>query len=176
MLVGEKVILRAIERSDIPRFVKWFNDPEVIRFLAMHVPLSVAAEEKWFERQLEDKDTRVLAIETKDGVHIGNLGLHNFNYRDSHAELGIAIGEKEYWGQGYGTDAIRTVLKWAFGELNLNRVFLRTYPFNPRAIRCYEKCGFVIEGRLRQAIYRDGQYHDEIVMGVLRDEFLGAGR
>ena len=95
----------------------------------------------------------------------------NVSERNHNAELGIVIGEKEYWSQGYGTDAIKTLLRYCFDELNYHKVYLRVYDFNTRGIRCYEKCGFRIEGRLRQHMFRHGAWHDEIVMGVLRDEF-----
>lgn len=171
MIVGTKVRLRAIEREDLPTFVCWFNDREVTHYLQMTGPLSLAQEERWFESQLEDEKSTVLAIETLDGVHIGNLGLHDLDLRNRHAQLGIVIGEKEYWDQGCGTDAVRTALHYAFDELNLNRVYLRVYEYNKRAIRCYEKCGFRHEGTLRQDFFHDGQYHDTYIMGILREEF-----
>ena len=171
MILGKKTRLRAIERGDILRFVKWLNDPEVRRYLAMYMPLSQAEEEKWFERQLEDQNSKVFAIETEEGVHIGNVGLHNIDWKNRKAILGIFIGEKEYWGQGYGSDAIRALLGFAFREMNLHRVYLSVYDYNERAIRCYEKCGFRHEGRLRKARFSDGQYRDELMMGILRQEF-----
>ena len=149
MTVGEKVRLRPIERDDLPRFVEWFGDPEVRRHLLLYLPFSLAQEERWFENLLErlERQTDVLlAIETADGVHIGNLSLHAIDWKNRSAELGIAIGEKAYWGQGYGTDAIRTLLKLAFREMNLHRVFLRVDTDNARGIRCYEKAGFQWEG------------------------------
>ena len=171
MIQGQKTILRAIEREDLPIFVRWFNDPEVRQYLAMYMPMSMAEEEKWFERQLEDQDGRIFAIETEDGVHIGNIGLHSFDWKNRKAFLGIVIGEREYWGQGYGSDAIRALLGFAFSEMNLHRVYLTVYDYNERAIRCYERCGFQHEGRLREARFSDGRYHDELMMGVLRKEF-----
>jgi RimJ/RimL family protein N-acetyltransferase len=98
--------------------------------------------------------------------------LHNLEYENRRAMLGIVIGAKAYWGRGYGADAIRTILGWAFGYLNLNRVYLTVYGYNQRAIRCYQKCGFQQEGIMRQAHYIDGQYSDEWMMGILQNEFL----
>jgi UDP-4-amino-4,6-dideoxy-N-acetyl-beta-L-altrosamine N-acetyltransferase len=171
MIYGEKVRLRRVEREDIPTFVRWFNDPEVREFLMMDRPLSTAEEERWFEGQLEDQNSELFAIETADGVHIGNIGLHNVNWQHRRAELGIVIGEKECWGQGYGSDAVRTALRFAFETMNLHRVSLRVYEDNARGIRTYEKCGFQHEGRAREAIFRQGRYYDELRMGVLRREF-----
>jgi RimJ/RimL family protein N-acetyltransferase len=171
MIYGQKTRLRRVERDDIPTFVRWFNDPEVRDFLTVYRPFSTAEEEKWFEGQLDDRDSELFAIETADGVHIGNIGLHNVNWQYRHAGLGIVIGEKEYWGKGYGSDAVRTLLRFAFQEMNLHRVFLQVRDDNARGIRAYEKCGFQHEGRLREAIYSNGRYYDELWMGILRQEF-----
>jgi len=173
MIYGKKVRLRRVEREDIPTFVHWFNDPEVREFLTIYRPLSTAEEEKWFEGQLEDRDSEMFAIETIDGVHIGNLGLHGINWQYRHAELGIFIGEKAYWDKGYGSDAVCTLLRFAFGEMNLHRVFLRVREDNARGIRAYEKCGFRHEGRMREAIYSQGRYYDEVWMGILGRDFEG---
>jgi RimJ/RimL family protein N-acetyltransferase len=172
-IVGKKTRLRAIERSDIPPFVHWLNDPEVTQYLAMYMPMSQAQEERWFEAQLEQRDGFILGIETFDGKLIGNLGLINVDWKNSQALLGIVIGEKEYWNHGYGADAIMALLGFAFKQMNLHRVHLATYEYNERAIKCYQKCGFRLEGRMRQAHFYGGRYHDELVMGILREEFLG---
>lgn len=171
MIRGKKTRLRAVEREDIPLFLRWFNDPEVRQYLSMYMPLSVDEEERWFERQLERQDARVFAIETVEGVHIGNIGLHDLDWKNRNAQLGVVIGEKAYWGLGYGSDAIRTLLRFAFDEMNLHRVHLRVFDFNERAIRCYRRCGFREEGCLRQGLYRGGAYHDVLLMGILREEF-----
>jgi diamine N-acetyltransferase len=172
MIYGTKVRLRAVERDDIPRFIKWFNDPQVREHLSMYRPLSLAQEEKWFERHTQlDPADHIYAIETQEGVHIGNLGLHDVNWKNRSTELGIVIGEKEYWNQGYGTDAIMTLLGYAFGELGLHRVFLRVDADNPRGIRCYEKCGFSHEGTLRDAVFTGGKHKDQYIMAVLQSEF-----
>ena len=174
MILGQTVRLRAIERDDLPTFVRWFNDPEVRRYLLMYMPMSLAEEEKWFEEQLQKRDSRIFAIEAIDGdqpVHIGNIGIHDIDWKNRMTEVGIAIGEKDYWGRGYGSDALKTLLHFAFQEMNLHRVQLRVHDYNARAIRCYEKCGFQHEGRQRQALFRDGEYHDVLLMGILADEF-----
>ena len=186
MIAGKKVCLRPIERDDLPRYVKWFGDPEVRRHLLIYLPFSLAQEERWFEGlldRLERQDEVLLAIETADGgqgpgqgpvqdpVHIGNVGLHAINWKDRCAELGIAIGEKAYWDQGYGTDAIRALLALAFREMGLHRVFLRVDADNARGIRCYEKVGFQREGTSRDAVFKGGSYHDQYVMSILESEF-----
>ncbi len=173
MILGEIIRLRPIERDDLPRFVKWFGDPEVRRHLAVYLPFSQAEEERWFEGHLErqrQQEEVVLAIETLDGVHIGSIGLHRINWKDRNAELGIIVGEKAYWDQGFGTVAIRTLLRFAFREMNLHRIYLCVDADNVRAIRCYEKAGFRLEGTLRDNVFREGAYHDQHVMSVLTPE------
>jgi RimJ/RimL family protein N-acetyltransferase len=178
VIYGNGLRLRAIEREDIDKFLRWFNDPEVRRYLPMYEPLSRAQEERWIEETIASKTDIVLAIEVEENgawTHIGNVGLHRIDWKNRVATLGIVIGEKEYWGKGYGTEAVKTMLRYAFYELGLNRVELETYSFNPRAQRCYEKAGFRREGVRREALYRDGQFHDIITMGILRREFEHAG-
>jgi RimJ/RimL family protein N-acetyltransferase len=173
MLEGKIVNLRPMEPEDLARDFTWINDREVTRFLAARYPISKAAEERWLSELPPNDFSHGLrmAIETKDGTHIGNLDLHQLSAEDSKAGLGIMIGDKAYWSNGYGSDAIITLLRFAFDEMNLNRVWLHVYDFNDRAVACYQKCGFQIEGRLRQHNYAEGRYFDSIVMGCLRDEF-----
>ncbi len=174
MLYGERTRLRAMEREDIPTFARWFNDPEVRRYLLMYEPMSRVKEERWFEETLNSRGEFLYTIdaETKDGwVTIGNVGLHRVDWKNRTATLGIVLGEKTYWGRGYGTDAVRTMLRFAFHELNLHRVELETFSFNPRAWRCYERLGFRHEGTRREALHREGRYHDVHTMGILREEF-----
>jgi RimJ/RimL family protein N-acetyltransferase len=174
MLYGDRIRLRAIERADLPTFVRWFNDPEVRQYLALYAPMSSAMEERWFEAQLDSRDAFLFAIEAHvdDGwLHIGNCGLHRIDWKNRHTVFGIALGEKACWGQGYGADATRTMLRFAFHELGLHRVELEVYDSNPRARRCYEKAGFRHEGTRRQALFRNGRWQDTHTMAVLCDEF-----
>ena len=171
MIPGERTQLRRIERTDIPTFVRWFSDPAVREFLLINRPISLVEEESWFEAQLRDQSSEIFAIETLDGTHIGNIGLHDINWVHRRAEMGIVIGEKEYWGRGFGSDAICALLAFAFNEMNLHRIYLQVYEDNERAIQAYKKCGFKLEGTLREAIFRKGTYYDEHIMAVLRSEF-----
>ena len=174
MIYGDGVRLRAIEREDVPTFVRWFNDPEVRDFLLIYRPIGTADEERWFARLAERTDDFLFAVEALvEGawVHIGNVGLHNVDWKARSVTFGIALGEKQYWSRGYGTETARTVLRYAFHELNLHRVELEVFAYNPRAIRCYEKAGFRHEGTRRQAHFHDGQYHDAHRMAILAEEF-----
>ncbi len=173
MLEGKITNLRPLDISDLERVYKWINDREVTRYLAARYPLSRKDEMNWLENSPPNSFSEGvrLAIETKDGQHIGGINLHRLNPEDRKAGLGIMIGEKDHWSNGYGTDAVLTLLKLAFDEMNLHRVWLQAFPDNERAIACYLKCGFREEGRLRQEVFQDGRYYDVIVMGVLKDEF-----
>ncbi len=171
MLKGTRVTLRPIERKDIPLFIRWVNDREVIRYVGLVMPMTLEEEEAWFDRQVNDPRGKVLTIETETGEPIGTVSLSSIDQVNRHAILGIMIGEKQYWNQGYGRDAIQTMLRFAFEDLNLQRVGLSVADFNERGIRCYLRCGFKQEGVLRQHRFTGGRYHDTIMMGVLRDEW-----
>jgi RimJ/RimL family protein N-acetyltransferase len=171
-LIGEKTYLRPIDKDDAPTLATWFNDAEVTRYLLWHRPINVAQEEEFIQKMQASETDLMLGIVTRDGDRlIGCLGLHQTDVRNRHAVFGISVGDKSYWGKGHGTEATRLVLDHAFATLNLNRVWLQVFEFNPRAQRCYEKLGFRHEGRLRQHIYRDGKYCDSLVMGILRSEW-----
>lgn len=175
MIYGDRIRFRAPEKEDLPVFVRWLNDPEVRAGLAMYLPISLANEEKWFQSMLErPQDEHPLCIECQqdDGWKlIGNCGFFEVQPIARSAEFGIMIGEKSYWNKGFGTEAVQLLLKLGFETLNLNRIFLRVFETNPRAIRSYEKAGFVLEGRHRQAHYLDGKFVDVIHMGILRSEW-----
>jgi RimJ/RimL family protein N-acetyltransferase len=174
LLIGEKVRLAAIEREDVPKFGDWYGNLDLIMFLndrGMR-PFSRHQEEDWCERQHKDRETFNFAIRTlADDRLIGTGGLMNPQRQTRSAELGISIGDPAFWGGGYGSDAVRLLLRYGFLELNFNRIWLRVFSFNLRGIASYTKIGFVDEGRERQAIYRDGAYHDIIYMSVLRREW-----
>lgn len=175
MISGERIRLRAISRKDLPDFVTWLNDPEVRLNLDIYYPFSFEQEEKWFEEILTHHvDEQPLAIEVSNQdiwKLIGNIGFININQHKRSAEIGILIGDKQYWDKGYGTEAMRLMIAYGFQTLNLNRIFLRVYETNPRGIRCYEKAGFIQEGRLRQAHFNNGSYVDVLMMSILKDEW-----
>jgi len=176
MIIGDRVRLRAVEKDDLPRYVAWFNDSEVREYLEMILPMSSEDEEEWYQntRKLPPPE-RPFAIDIRDGEewqHVGSCGFLHVDHINSQAELGISIGEKEYWGKGYGTETVLLLLKTAFEILNLNRVYLRVYEKNTRGIRAYEKAGFVLEGRLRDAKFSQGGYQDVLYMGILRSEWI----
>jgi RimJ/RimL family protein N-acetyltransferase len=176
MIEGTLVNLRAPEITDLERNARWVNDREVTQYLSMRYEMSLAAEEGWMREAVSKPlayDRVFFAIDTKEGQHIGNTNLFEVKPEDRKAKLGIMIGEKDYWSRGYGSDALTTLLRFGFDEMNLNRVELDVFAFNERGIAAYRKCGFVEEGRRRQAQFTAGEYHDVFVMSVLRDEWTG---
>jgi RimJ/RimL family protein N-acetyltransferase len=175
MIYGKRVRLRGAERSDLDKFVEWVNDPEVTQGLALFLPMSSVDEEKWFENVMQrPQEEKPLVVDMRDGQDwhlIGNSGFFDFDWVARSAEVGIMIGDKSVWSQGYGTEVMALLLRHGFETLNLNRIYLRVYSENKRAIRTYEKAGFVHEGRMRQAVYKHGSYSDVLYMSVLREEW-----
>lgn len=175
MIYGERIRLRHAEREDLSTFVAWLSDLEVRKGIHMHLPMSQAREEVWFDEMLKRPvDMQTLVIEARQGKKwkmIGNCGFHNIDWRVRSAELGILIGAKKEWNKGYGTETMRLLLKHGFEALNLNRLDLLVYEDNPGAVRAYEKAGFVHEGRMRQAEFSEGEYKDVLLMSVLLSEW-----
>lgn len=172
---NDKVRLRALRREDLDNYARWFSDVEVQRTLQLYAPQSREAEQVWLEAAMSGHgNDYVFAIDALDGpepLHIGTCAVHKPDTRNLNCEIGIAIGAKEMWGKGYAVAAFQLLLEFCFGELGMHYVYLRVYDFNERGQRAYQKVGFKAEGRLREAFYREGAYHDIIFMGILRDEW-----
>jgi RimJ/RimL family protein N-acetyltransferase len=171
-LHDERVALRPLQDADAPVLARWANDQAVLHFLGFAGGLSVDEEHAYIARMRQSASDRVFVITPReDGRMIGMTGLHGISAVHSHADFGILLGERDCWGQGYGTAACRLICDYGFNRLNLHRISLCAFDFNTRGIRSYEKIGFVEEGRLRQHLWRDGAYHDDVQMGLLREEF-----
>jgi RimJ/RimL family protein N-acetyltransferase len=176
MLKGENVLLRPIKRSDISCFLKWFNDPEILQYLDMYLPMTEMSEEKFIEElgTTRAKSDIILVVEATEGDStkpIGNCGLHSISPKDHDATFGIVIGEKDYWSEGYGEEAARLLINYGFQQLNLHRISSAAAAFNERSIKLHKQLGFIEEGRLRQAMFKNGQYHDRVEFGILREEW-----
>lgn len=175
MLTGKKVRLRAYRREDLPLALEFINDAEVKTNLVVGVPfpLKPEEEEKWYESISAAKpESYSFAIETLDEPrYIGGCGLNKVDWKNRVAQVGIFIGLELFRGQGYGTDAMNLLLRFIFDQMNMNKVKLEVFSFNARAIKSYEKCGFIKEGVMRRELFRDGKYHDIVTMGVLREEW-----
>ncbi len=177
MLVGRKVRLRSFELSDLDEIMKHWNRMELRRLLGNvdRGPASRDEEEDWIRdtwKLRQEKRAFLFAVEaTAEKKLIGGSGLFNFNWASRSAEVGISIYNPEYWGRGYGVESLNLILGFAFRDLNLNRVGLEVFDFNERAKKCYLKVGFREVGRKREARFIEGQYHDGIMMDILRDEW-----
>jgi len=173
MIPGKKVRLRAYREEDLKNAFAAINSSAVTRYLRFMQPRSLHEERAWLEATMrgEHKDQVNYAIESSDNEYLGGVGLMHIDPRNRSAELGILIGRREDFGKGYGTEAALLMLRHGFEEMNLHRIHLRVFEYNERGIRSYKKLGFVEEGRLRQAHFRHGAWHDVVVMGILADEF-----
>ena len=174
MIRGNSVLLRAPEPEDLENIHRWGNDSEVSQFMGRDRPSSCAQVRDRLEGHDDPTRRLPLCIDTLQGVHIGTCALGGIDAVNRSAGLGIMIGEKQFWGKGYGTDATLALCGFGFGQMNLHRIQLYVYTFNRRAIRSYEKCGFAHEGLHRQVIYKLGKYQDVAIMGLLSDEFSHA--
>jgi RimJ/RimL family protein N-acetyltransferase len=175
---GERIRLRAAEKEDIPQFLRWVNDADVAENLLLVFPISRHEEEQWYASMMERPPSEhVMVIEVKEtkkgekNIPIGNIQFLEIDWRNRSTEIGIMIGEKSYWNQGYGTEAMRLMINYGFHTLNLHRIWLRVFEQNKRGIRAYEKAGFIHEGKYRQAEYQHGKYQDVLLMSILNDEW-----
>ena len=175
MLEGELVKLRGLELSDVEILHEYWNDPEVRHYLYDMVPNSLQDEEDfiretWKQRK-EGSNYTFGIVDKKTEKLIGTTGLMHVSSKDRNCELGIMIGDKGYWGRGYGTDSIKTLLRWAFDQMNFHSVELWYIEFNKRGKRCYEKCGFREVAKFKELHWSDGIYWDCIGMQILDDWF-----
>ncbi|WBW97050.1 GNAT family N-acetyltransferase [Oceanirhabdus sp. W0125-5] len=171
----DRIRLRKMRREDIEVYNKWSNDEEFVRNTYPNIDrYSMEDTEKFYNKIANSSSAKTYIIEDiSNGNPIGITTLLNIEFFNRNAEFIIDIGEKEYWGKGYGKEVMELMLRLAFLELNLNRVYLRVFSFNERAIKLYEKIGFLCEGRSREVIFRDGKWHDIVNMGMLQREYLG---
>jgi RimJ/RimL family protein N-acetyltransferase len=171
MIAGEHVILRAFEREDAERCYRWMNDPSIVRTLKTRYPIAFQNEMEWLERAMHPSSTdRHFAIERKDDrTHIGNASIHEIDWVSRTAAFGLFIGEPSAWNRGFGSDAVSTLVRFAFEEMNLQKLRINVFEYNDRAKHVLETHGFVQEGRLRREFYREGSYHDILVYSTFRD-------
>ena len=175
---GEQVYLAAVDpEADASLFARWMQDTEFVRLMDTDPPklISVGKHKEWLEKELlqerSNNELFFLIRTVQDDRRIGLIGLDGIRWEHGDAWVGIGLGEREYWGKGYGTDAMRVIQRYAFEELNLHRLSLTVFEYNPRAVRSYEKAGFIMEGRARKFLHREGLRYDLIFMGILRDEW-----
>ncbi len=171
MIAGEHVILRAFEREDAERCYRWMNDPSIVRTLKSRYPIAFSGEAEWLERAMIPSATeRHFAIERKDDrAHIGNASIDEIDWVSRTASFGLFIGEPGAWNRGFGSDAIHTLVRFAFDEMNLQKLRIHVFDYNERAKHVLLSRGFVQEGKLAREFFREGAYHDIVILSIFRD-------
>jgi RimJ/RimL family protein N-acetyltransferase len=174
---GQLVNLRAFTEEDIKPSVEFMNNMEIMLSLDDDAPMpqSYETQKEWFEEMRKNKKSYkdfFWAIDTKDGKYIGGCGVNHMDRKNRVAQVGIFIGDCEYLGKGYGTDAMKVLLEFLFEEYNVHKVKLMVFDYNKRAIKSYEKCGFETEAILRDSVFRYGKYHDMRAMAILKEEYF----
>ena len=174
VIEGERARLRTVRVEDLPQIVAWQNDPETTRF--MGGPMGTTVEGEW-SRLLADEEAgerTTWAIEDlADQRLIGVIGLHTIIRHHYRARIFLLLGRIADRGRGYGTDALRCLLSWAFTSGGLHRVSMRVLPENAALLRCAEKCGFQREGVSRESWFADGQFHDDVRLAILEQDWRG---
>ena len=176
-LSGKRLYLRPVEAGDLAACCLWMNDPAVRQSLLTQWPVDEIGERQWFESHDRGRPRHdiTLAIVLRDGDRlIGTMGLYGIDWRNRRASTGTVIGEKDCWGQGYGSEAKQLLLAYAFDTLGLHRLDSEVLASNLRSLQCQKKCGYVEEGRRRQAVFANGAWVDIILIGILADDWRAA--
>ena len=169
---GEKVYLSPINLDDTELYVKWLNNPRITDFLDCNDNLITLSNEKEFLEKIANEEFTFAIVKKEDDTLLGNVGLTKIDYKNGRAELGIFIGEEDNLSKGYGSEAIKLLLEFAFNEIRLHTVMLTVFSNNPRAIKAYNKCGFKEFGRRHEAMYHNGEYLDLIYMEIINENSL----
>jgi diamine N-acetyltransferase len=170
-----KIHLRELSKTDLPLINSWRNDHAVIDLLGNNfLYIAKEVDENWYENYLQNRqqNIRLIIVDTAKDKSIGTVQLTNIHPINRSAEYSIMIGDKTYWGQGAGLEATKEILRHGFNDLHLNRIYLTVLVENTRAIKLYAKTGFIEEGREREAIFKNGRFHDLVLMSVLRKDFI----
>lgn len=172
MIIGEKIYLTAVNKESIKQLMNWRNNPDLRKYFREYREISDTMQESWYVNRVLNNDKQVdfeiHDIETKK--MIGHCGLYYINWVNRTAELSIYIGDEDFRGGGYGKDALKTLMNYAFKNLNLNRVWCEVFS-NNEAIQIYRKIGFVDEGKMREHHFENGQYLDSYILGLLKSEW-----
>ena len=172
-LIGSRVVLRRHVPGNIAAFQRWYADPEIARLARYQAtPMRPEEIERFFAARVVGPDALSMAVHEKATDRlVGTCAFSQLDGENGSALYHITIGESDAWGKGYGTEATQMMLDHAFGTLGLHRIALYVFEFNERAIRAYKRCGFVVEGRSRESIWRDGRWWDEMAMSVLESDW-----
>ena len=178
-LDGKHLYLRPLARADLNEtYLSWLSDPEVTRYMLTGTfPVNMERLGEYYDRMTTSPNHVILAIWDKQpNRHIGNITLNDIDWVSRVANLGIMIGEKQFWDKGYGAEATELMVRYAFDRLNLHKIWLGVYADHEAAMRLYTKVGFKVEGRFQNHLYRDGKYFDMVIMGFTRERLLILGQ
>ncbi len=173
MLNGKLTCIRPLDVNDLDDLYQWYNDEEFSYWISGNWPFATLLRHDEVERKFYEEDEHRYAITDKEENLIGTIGFDQVNIPARSARIFIAIGAKDYWGKGYGTDALYIFSVYLFKQWNMNRLTAETWDGNTRALSCYQRLGFQVEGSLREAYYIDGKYHDAVILGLLQRDFTG---
>lgn len=174
-LVGKNLYLRSIEQKDLEgKYFDWLNDYEVTKYLeSSFFPNTIEKLQDYLNNVGKSSNDVLLGIiDLETDTHIGNVRIGPINWVHRTAFLGIMIGEKDFWGKGYATDTLKLIVEYAFNRLNLHKISAGVNASNKPSLRAFEKAGLKIEGRRKEELYVDGKYHDGIIMGLTKEDFL----
>jgi RimJ/RimL family protein N-acetyltransferase len=174
-IVGERITLAPITPEMLPNYVRWFADTEVTRYMGVVGAKTLEQEKEWFARASTSETDIVWAMLVGDR-HIGSTGIHQINWQNRRAITGNLIGERDEWGKGYGSEAVRLRTEYAFTQTTLDKLMTEAFFDNMGSRRCLEKAGYRQYGVARRHVFRNGKWHDMWLADVLRDEWLEAPR
>ena len=172
---GDNIYLRGLKKSDLEgEYFGWLDDREVTKFMDSGVfPNTMVKMEEFYRNIALSNDNVMLVIIHKEtNKHIGNIKLGPIKWISRVSPLGIIIGDKEFWGKGYGTEAIRLVLDYTFKRLNLHKVTAGIVAIHDASVKAFQKAGFEIEGRAKSQFFLDGEYYDSLYLGITKEDFL----
>lgn len=172
-LIGKKVTLRAIEEKDLEMLLESINDPETEKYVGGYsFPTSMKQQKEWFDKNSNDNHNIRMMIETKNDGVVGFANIINIDWKNRTASHGVKIFNKELRSKGIGTDTVMAIMRYCFEELNLNKLEGAIIAYNKASINLYiTKCGWKVEGTRRKSIFKNNAYHDDIIMGILKEEY-----
>lgn len=174
---GKNIVLREYSMEDLSSIRKWVNNPDVVDTLSDYFlfPQSEEQTASWLRKRLDGpsdhNSAQFIIADVNSDKYLGQIDIQTIDWKNRSARIAIVLGT-ESRNRGYGTDAIKTLVSYCFEEMNLNRIDLTVKDYNKNAIRCYEKCGFIVEGRMRETFYFRGKYRDHFVMAILKNEWI----
>ncbi|MBD3928075.1 MULTISPECIES: GNAT family N-acetyltransferase [Staphylococcus] len=164
-----QINLRALKKSDSNLILNWMKNEKLRYLIGTVYPITELEHENWFQNRMLEKDNRMFVIDLDNKKSIGIVGFKNLDWVNRNSELFIYIGDEEYWGKGYGTQALELIIKFAFNKLNLHMLYLEVFSYNKNATKTYERLGFKQDGILRQSKFQDGKYYDKIIMSKINE-------